>query len=83
MTQHYASDFIKTFTEPVYDWFRQYGFIIISLVVIAISVRIIVKSIQAIKAKKWGKIPYGDTNTWFSIDNEEKRENVDVNTKIK
>lgn len=77
---HYASDLVKNFTDPVYNWFQRYGFLIICLLIIAVSIRSIIKSVQYIKSKKWSKIPYGNTNEWFSI--EGSQNNADCNDKM-
>ena len=69
---------ITKFTNPFYDWFRQYGFLIILFVVIYIEVRVSKKFIQGTKAKMWSKFEYGNTNEWFSLDTSNKEKNQEL-----
>jgi hypothetical protein len=68
-------DTVDIALKPLYGWIKEYGLLILILIIIAIELRVIAKAIQAKKAKKWSKVAYGNTNEWFSIENPKTEQN--------
>jgi hypothetical protein len=63
-----ASEYVKQFTDPFYQWFEDYGLFIIIVICAFIFLRISIWVIKVYDANKWRKAPYGNTNTWFNIE---------------
>lgn len=63
-----ASEYVKQFTDPFYQWFNDYGYFIIIVIALFLIIRLSVWAVKQFDARLWRKAAYGNTNTWFSID---------------